>query len=72
MRPLKLYPKKNSSGYGNLLKVLNEEGSLLGDDVDREGKHYIIVDLDCSPSIKKFIKQFPNKVFIREGKEQGK
>lgn len=59
MRPYKIYVHREDKTYKSLIKQLDNEKSLLGSDIDKDGRYYLIVDLDTSKLMQEFIKQNP-------------
>jgi len=64
MNPIKVYPKKDDAGYPKLLEALQKEKSLLGSDTDKDGKFYLIIDIDCSPIIQAFAKKQEKRDYL--------
>ena len=52
MNAMKVYPKEGEKK--RLLLLFHNEGSILGTDVDNEGKYYIIIDGDYSKFYKNY------------------
>jgi len=60
MMPLKLYVDREDKDYKIMVRKFDEEKSLLGSDIDKNKSFYLIIDLDASPSLQKFVQNHPN------------